>query len=155
MVYGRVTLQVYLSTMRPTKHEWQPYPQCSCQESESPAHSSALTTTVETREGNRYLYLVWETGDRQTGVEGTLASPWQRLFRWVISSCRPVSMARCSCFRKAIPLSTLATCCSRLPASIAAVVTHCLCYLFSHLYRASFLQHWEKCRTDQHFAGSK
>lgn len=29
----------------------QPYPQCSCQESWSPTHSSALTTTVETTEG--------------------------------------------------------------------------------------------------------
>lgn len=45
--------------------------------------------------------------------------PWQRLFRCVISSCRPVSMARCSCFRKAMPRSTLATCCSSLPASMA------------------------------------
>lgn len=65
--------------------------------------------------------------DRGKG-EGTLFSPWQRLFRWVISSCRPVSMARCWCFRKAIPLSTLATCCSSLPASMAAV-THCQCYV--------------------------
>lgn len=45
--------------------------------------------------------------------------PWQRLFRCMISSCRPVSMARCSCLRKAMPLSTLATCCSSLPASMA------------------------------------
>lgn len=56
---------------------------------------------------------------KETEGRGSPADwPWQRLFRCVISSCRPVSMARCSCFRRAIPLSTLATCCSSLPASM-------------------------------------
>lgn len=63
-------------------------------------------------------------------------------------------MARCSCLRKAIPLSTPATCCSSLPASMAAVVSHCPRYLL-HLYCASSQPHCWECRTDKHFAGGE
>lgn len=97
---------------------------CFCQQTWSPAHSLVLKPREKhnRRADRKNISVNSQVARRHTKrwrAAGSPADwPWQRLFRCVISSCRPVSMARCSCFRKAIPLSTLATCCSSLPASM-------------------------------------
>lgn len=102
---------------------------CFCLETWSPAHSLALQTrTAEAQQEDKERNMkqgdslagsqVVKRHEERDGSRSPVVSPWQRLFRCVISSCRPVSMARCSCFRKTMPLSTLATCCSSLTASM-------------------------------------